>query len=64
MYDYVCYIPDFYMAFVVCEFMVVLFVCIYLLLIREYIYENCYALEFMMWKFYELSEKSELKIAR
>ena len=42
--------------------MVVFYVCSYLILMIEYICENCYALEFMRWKFHELSEKSELKI--
>ena len=49
-----CYIPEFCIAFVVCELMIVLSVCIYLILMRKYIYENYYALEFMRWKFHEL----------
>ena len=51
------------MAFVVCEQIVVLSVCLYLILMGDYIYENCYALEFMRRKFYDLLEKLELKIA-
>ena len=50
------------MVVVACEFMVVLSVYICLILMREYIYGNCYTLEFMKLKFHELSEKSELKI--
>ena len=52
------------MAVIICEFMVVLSVCIYLIFMREYICENYYALEFMSWKVHELLEKSKLKIAR
>ena len=51
------------MAFVVCEQIVVLSVCLYLILMGDYIYKNCYALEFMRRKFYDLLEKLELKIA-
>ena len=39
-----------------------IYVC--LILIREYIFENYYALEFMRQKFHELLERSKLKIAR
>ena len=52
------------MAIGACEFMLELFVYVCLILMWEYNYENCYALEFMMWKFHELLEKSKLKIAR
>ena len=36
----------------------------YLLIKRVSIFENCYALKFVMWKFYELSINQNLKIAQ
>ena len=51
------------MASVACKLMLVLSVYIFDINKREYIYENNYTLEFMRWKFYELLEKSGLRIA-
>ena len=43
-----CYIPDFCMAILASEFMVELSVYVCLILMRKYICENCYVLEFMI----------------
>ena len=52
------------MTVVACEIMVELFVYVCLILMREYNYKDYYELKFMRWKFYKLSEKLKLKIAR
>ena len=51
------YILDFCMAVVAWEFVVELSVYVWMILMRVYICENYYALEFMRLEFHELLEK-------